>query len=71
VTKAQALYAVAHLASVEADEVYYRYPPPELEELQEAHRIAQLGDDAFAQAGVLGATQEDWLQVMSWFGNGV
>jgi hypothetical protein len=67
-TRAQALLAVARLATTEADAVFYAYPPASEEELAEANRLAELADRAFEDADQAGAKEDDWQTVMQWLG---
>jgi len=67
-TKTQALLAIGYLASVEADEVFYRYPPADADETAEANRLADLATEAHDKASAAGATDTDWHELMVWFG---
>lgn len=64
-TRAQALLAVARLASVESDDYLYRYPRVP-EEQEEGCRLYDVSQAAFADANASGATDGDWPRVIAW-----
>lgn len=65
-TPAQAMLAVAFLASHDSDEILYRYPPPVGDDQAEGYRLSQHAQDAFAAADARGATEADWAAAVRW-----
>jgi len=67
-----ALLAVSYMCTTEADDVYYAYPRPlpGSPELAEADRVADVGEAAYQEAVVLGATDEDWGLMRRWMFGG-